>query len=233
MLKQFLELAQDLIAPGVVHDRRVPVRLACQAEVEVVAEGVRHLTKVVDISPKGLRLEGPGQLSKGQSIEIRNPRVAGKAVSAQVVWSRGNTAGALFTETGAALAGSWVRGQLLESGFDAEKRNQRRSFIRFPAPSLQTFLIDGQGELLAEGRMVNVGHGGALVALATQVATDIGVRIRVEETPETPALDTLAAVRSFHKSPKKFFVTGLQFGNPGEAQVKRFVRAVRKKMGVV
>ena len=233
MLKQFIELAQDLIAPGVVHDRRGPVRLACLVEVETTAAGVTHLSKVTDISPQGLRLEGPGKLVKGQAVEIRNPRAKGKAANAQVAWTRGHAAGLLLTDTGTALAGSWIKEQLLESGFDAEKRNQRRSFIRFPAPSLQTFLIDGNGDLLAEGRMVNIGHGGALVALAKQVQVEIGVRIQAGATAETPALDTLAVVRSFHKSPKKYFVTGLQFANPSETQVKRFVRAVRKKMAVL
>ena len=227
----------DLIAPGPIRERRTVVRLPCQVAVEVVTPDGIQFSTVTDLSTQGMRLEGPTNLGKGQTFEVLQPKSKLGAVTCQVVWckpvpnTRNITMGLTFADTPQKLAKSWVKEQLLALGFDASKRNERRNFIRFPAPSLQVFLVDGVGDVLAEGRLINIGHGGALVGLVTQVSCETGVRVVIEATHETPALDTLAVVKSFHKSAKKFYVTGLQFAKPGDSDIKRLVRAVRKKTG--
>lgn len=230
MLKKIMQfLSQDLQAPGVVMERRTPIRMACQVEVEATADGSTHLSKVTDISPRGLRLEGPLDLPKGLILEIRNPRAQATAVRAQVVWSKGKTSGLTYADTGTLLANSWVKGQLLELGFDTDKKVERRAFIRFNSPPVKTVFVDGEGTIVGEGRLLNVSHGGALIAMAQQFDPELGVRVVVEATPATPPIDTLAVVRSSFRSPKKFYATGVQFGKPNETQVKKFVYAIRKK----
>ena len=229
MLEKIMRfLSQDLQAPGVVLERRLPIRMPCQVEVEVTSDGATHLSKVTDISPRGLRLEGLTNLKRGQILEIRNPRGQATAVRAQVVWSKGKSAGLIYSDTGTLLANSWIKGQLLEFGFDANKKTERRAFIRFNSPPVKAVFVDGEGSILAEGRLLNVSHGGALIAMGSPVNPEVGVRIVVEATLETPAIDTLAVVRSSLRSPKKYFATGVQFGKPGDTQIKKFVYAVRK-----
>ena len=236
MLKSLLNFAQDLLPAGAVEERRGTIRMQCQLLVEVNTPAGMQLSTVTDLSPKGMRLEGPTKLPQGHSLQVALPKSKFGEVNCQVVWckpvagTRNFTLGLSFADTGPNLAKSWLKEKLRELGFDAGKINERRNFIRFPAPNVEVLLVDGVGDVLAEGRLVNFGYGGALVALVSEVSCGTGVRIVIEATQETPAVDTLAVVRSFYKSAKKFYVTGLQFAKPSEAQVKRFVRASKKKM---
>lgn len=173
----------ETIAQGLAEKRR-GVRVKSYAQSQVVLDGHPPYRSVVtELSLDGMRLKSmDAPLAEGQLIDVvytaaEDPERLGP-VRIQVAWvkrvGRELVAGARFADTRENMKRSWVRFLLQEIGFDESRTFQRRQHIRVDAsiPS-RLFLESGApGEAPVDGRIVNIGIGGAL--LETRVSVDSG-----------------------------------------------------------
>ena len=240
MLKQFVEKAKQLLDPvGPVQERRDVIRLQCGVTVRVVTEdGASHEAVVTNISLKGLRFESSLRPKKGDRVMIGVANARQGPVSCLVMWIRSNSSGASygagvkFEDTQENLGKSWLKETLRQLGFEPGKIRERRNFIRFPSPSqVHATFANRTGDVLGDGRLMNIGLGGALAAVGIEIPVGTPIRLQLDPTLDTPPLDAMGVVRSSVRDIKRqVFVTGMQFQMEGEGQVKTYLRAVKKKL---
>jgi hypothetical protein len=86
---------------------------------------------------------------------------------------------------------------------------------------------------LTQGRLENIGFGGAQVSLEVTVPILTPIHLVLDPTIETPPLNCAGIVRSSVRDVKKrAFITGIQFEMGGESQLKTYLRAVKMKSGI-
>lgn len=240
MLKQFMDAAKQLLDPtGAVEERREVIRLQCRVTVQFVGEdSASHDVVVTNISLKGLRAETPRKFKKGERVLVGMPNSRQGPVSCQVMWTRTiSSSGSLsvglkFDDTQENMGRSWLKDTLRQLGFEPGKIRERRNFIRFPSPSqVRSALANRAGDLLGDGRLINIGFGGALAAVSVEVPVGTQVRVQLDPTLDTPPLDAAGVVRSNIRDTKRqLYITGIEFEIQGEGQIKKYIRAVKKKL---
>jgi hypothetical protein len=240
MLKQFMDKAKQLLDPtGAVEERREVIRLQCRIKVQfVVDDAASEPVIVTNISLKGLRAETPRKFKKGDRLLVAMPNSRQGPVSCQVMWTRTlSSSGSLdvglkFDDTQENMARSWLKDTLRQLGFEAGNIRERRNFIRFPSPSqIRSALANRAGDLLGDGRLINIGVGGALAAISVDVPVGTQVRVQLDPTLDTPPLDAAGVVRSNIRDIKRqLYVTGIEFDIKGEGQIKKYIRAVKRKL---
>jgi hypothetical protein len=140
--------------------------------------------------------------------------------------------GIKFDDTQENMAASWLKDTLFQLGFEPGKLKERRMFIRFPSPAqIRAVLSTRTGEAMTDGRLMNIGVGGALITVGAEVPLGTKVRLSLDPTLDTPALDTTCHVKSSVRDQKRqVYVTGLQFEFSGEGQIRTYIKAVKKKL---
>ena len=239
MFKTLMEKARALLDPvGAVQERRDVIRLTCRVPVQIQVDGTYHDGMVSNISLQGLRVETARKMKKTDRIAIGQANSKSGSVACQVMWVRPTSKkgsysnGIKFEDTQENLGRSWLRDCLRQLGFEPGRIRERRNFIRFPAPSqVRAALTNRTGDQLTDGRLLNIGYGGALAAFSVEVPPNTPIRLQLDPTLDSPPLDCCGMVRSSIKDVKRqMHVTGLEFDMQGEPQIKAYIRAIKKKL---
>jgi len=220
-----------------VRDR---ARVLCRYPVDCsTAPGeVPFRAQVVDVSRSGMRLEGVGNLSKGDKLYIAyvtyegsEPLGNNQPVEVEVMWSRkrphdGERLAGVRYSSVEQVSKSWVNLVLEEVGLSMEKTgSQRRKHIRL-ATALRAELRDNQtGQHIAEGKVANLSVGGTLVQTEQQVDEGQNVLVLVSPYNNFPIFSVPAKVMSVRYDPDEghTFVS-LQFTNVNARQLKTLKR---------
>lgn len=242
MLKSLIEGIKSFIGVNqpTGDETRDRARVLCRYAVDcATAPGaVPFRAQVVDVSRSGMRLEGTGQVAKGDKLYIAYvPPVTSEAVPAnepvevEVMWSRKRS------HDGKILTGvrycsqeqtsrSWVNSVLEEVGLSADGGgSQRRRHIRL-ATALRAELRERDtGQHIAEGKVANLSVGGTLVQTEQQVEEGSQVLVLVSPYNNFPIFSVPAKVMSVRYDPDEgqTFVS-LQFTNVSARQVKTLKR---------
>ena len=234
-IKSFIGLNQP--TGDEVRDR---ARVLCRYPVDCsTAPGeVPFRAQVVDVSRSGLRLEGVGNLSKGDKLYIAYVTYEGseqlgnnQPVEVEVMWSRkrphdGERLAGVRYSSMEQVSRSWVNYVLEEVGLSIEKTgSQRRKHIRL-ATALRAEIRDNQtGQHIAEGKVANLSVGGTLVQTEQQVDEGQNVLVLVSPYDNFPIFSVPAKVMSVRYDPDEgqTFVS-LQFTNVNARQLKTLKR---------
>ena len=194
--------------------------------------------QVVDVSRSGMRLEGVGQVNKGDKLYIgyvtypgSDPLPNNEPVEVEVMWSRkrphdGERLAGVRYASSEQVTRSWVNHVLEEVGLSVERSgSQRRKHIRL-ATALRAELRDNStGQHIAEGKVANLSVGGTLVQTEQQVDEGSQVLVLVSPYNNFPIFSVPAKVMSVRYDPDEgqTFVS-LQFINVNARQLKTLKR---------
>lgn len=243
MLKSLLDGIKAFIGANQPsgEETRDRARVLCRYPVDCSAapEDVPFRAQVVDVSRSGMRLEGVGDVSKGDRFYVAYVPVAGaepaqegvEPVQVEVMWARKRP------HDGVRLAGvryadpqqvtrSWVHYILEEVGLSQEKTSsQRRKHIRL-ATALRAELRDNQtGQHIAEGKVANLSVGGTLVQTEQPVEEGATVLVLVSPYNNFPIFSVPGKVISVRYDPDEGMTfVSLQFINVNARQLKTLKR---------
>ncbi|HXE73059.1 MAG TPA: PilZ domain-containing protein [Candidatus Nitrosotenuis sp.] len=217
-----------------VEDKRRLIRLRCHFKVTCAQERRAFEAAVTDMGLGGMRLKVPERLKPGERVTVTNPAVEGKglldSVRCAVVWCRKQRhseqleVGVRYDDTPANMARSWVKFVLRNLGFDERAIYQKRKNIR-AATSLPCHMELTSGK--TEGRVVNLGVGGALVQSDYELPTGGRILLRIGPWQRLPALELGGQVRSGRFVPEgQVWLHGVRFINLSPAQVEVLGRYV-------
>ena len=177
------------VKPG--RERREMIRLKCRFPVRCFYKDQSFRGIVTDMGIKGLRLESPRKLRKGQMLQIELEELTGPfsvaRVNCQVRWCRNQKTstfigmGVSYEEPLERMSDSWVRSVLYELGFEEEFIYQRRRAVRVDCCLSGELEMDGQRVPVS---IVNLGVGGALIR--GMGALELRDPVRLFLGPETP-----------------------------------------------
>ncbi|MBT9588335.1 PilZ domain-containing protein [bacterium] len=221
-----------------VRDR---ARVLCRYPVDcsTTLEDVPFRAQVVDVSRSGMRLEGVGNVAKGDKFFVAYVQIAGaepitkdvEPVEVEVMWCRKrphdgeHLAGVRYADP-EQVSRSWVHYVLDEVGLSVDKTGaQRRKHIRL-ATALRAELRDqATGEHIAEGKVANLSVGGTLVQTEQPVTEGHSVLVLVSPYNNFPIFSVPAKVMSVRYDPDEgqTFVS-LQFFNVNARQLKTLKR---------
>lgn len=203
-------------------ERRRAVRLPCKFKAAVEGAPVT----VVNISALGIRVEGDTKWRKAVVVSVNGRDHSGKAIFARVAWtqSRGSQyiTGLAFVGNEAEIRESWVGTALDKLG--AQKGKERRGHVRLNTEAVAS-LHDANGAPMGQGRLRNIGLGGALFLAEGNIQTGILVTLKLNQ-PGRPSLDETCIVRSCRKDPRgSYYFVGLQFHASGSENVRKFIKS--------
>jgi hypothetical protein len=239
MFKALVEKTRNFLDPTrELEERRQVIRLKGRLLGQIRSDdGAKSSDAfITNLSLTGLRFDGTKKYQKGDRFQIGLVDSRAGLVTCIVVWVKtsGTTVstGVRFDESKENLAKSWLKQTLLQLGFVPGKVKERRTYIRFPSPStIRAVVGNRNGDNLTEGRLLNIGYGGALAGLEVELPIGAPVNLQLDPTLTTPPLDSLGKVRSVVRDVKKrVYITGIQFDTQGESQVKKYLKAVRKSL---
>lgn len=228
MLRNVIQAIEAMDAREVsqsLAEKRRGLRVKSYAQVRLG----EHKAVVTELGVDGLRLKSmEAPLAEGQELDIvyGTPLEEGEAgpVKVQVAWvqrsGRELVAGARYTDSRDNMRRSWVRFLLQEIGFDESRTYQRRKFIRVDA-SIPCRIFRGEECLVHEGRLVNIGIGGALLESAEELVKGDVLTVEMSLWRILPTLRLPVAVMDPRREPESGLVlTSLQFGPIEPPQVK-------------
>lgn len=172
-------------------ERRKKLRVRTYIRLEYSTAEGRASAIVTDLSLDGLRMRCQKPLQDGEQVEVFFPDSSDTAntgsVRCKAVWlqdlsqdragtgrARGPAsyeAGLHFEDSRDNMQRSWVRYVLEQLGFDENKTFQKRKFLRVKGQIPARVFTAYEGESLT-GEVVNLGVGGALLALDTPLEKD-------------------------------------------------------------
>ena len=212
-------------------ERRRTIRFKCRHKVDILqGEGEaeqKTLGYVMNYSMGGVRLAHPGGLKVGEVVRIRFPHplpgVTRNTVKCEVVWRRKNSKtlemlhGAKFLESGEHMMQSWVSYFFRERGAAAGDLREDRAHVRCECKL--DVLARGEEER-AQGRVLNIGLGGALLALnrPAEVGDEWGLDISGLSSFE--AFHVKGIVQSCETGKSGLFNQRMKFLPPEEEQEK-------------
>lgn len=214
-------------------ERREIVRVNCKlpASCEIGSEKIS--VTVVDMGLRGLRIESPKRLGKGRKVTVSRPNHGGP-VECKVVWSSARRfaevyqAGLQFTDTVDNMRKSWIKGTLQQLGFSPGRIKEKRKHIRLPAEQ-RAAIQNSSGDILTDGVVINLGIGGALIALDIEVAKTVPVVLVVDPLANLEPLEMPSEIRSCYR-PKnsRQYLHGLRFHDQDNDLVKRYLAVLLK-----
>lgn len=243
MLKSLLEGIKSFIGGNQpsgdeVRDR---ARVLCRYPVDCSTGpgDVPFRAQVVDVSRSGMRLEGVGNVSKGDKLYVAyvqtpgSEEVEGSAepVEVEVMWSRKRphdgerVAGVRYANPDQVVR-SWVNYVLEEVGLSVDRTGaQRRKHIRL-ATALRAELRDqNTGQHIAEGKVANLSVGGTLVQTEQPVTEGQTVLVLVSPYNNFPIFSVPGKVMSVRYDPDEGMTfVSLQFVNVNARQLKTLKR---------
>lgn len=218
-----------------VLERREIVRVECKVPVVCIfpAGGEMNGT-VIDMGMRGVRLETKQKLKKGNTVRLLRPD--GGPVECLIVWTRPKRfsddflAGLQFIDSAENLRASWIKGTLKKLGFTPGRIKEKRKHIRVPS-ELRAALVSTAGDELCEGTLINLGIGGALVALPVEVPSNVKVSVRIDPVAHLKGLELPCAIRSCRKNPRsQKFEHGLRFEDQDNDTVKQYLNVLMKSV---
>lgn len=229
MLHVFSKLKSFLMGQEVLErERREAVRIPCRIKAGVVGLGAP--VQILNLSPKGARIESKSKLVKGAEVILEGREHAGRPLTAQVIWCQGRSgqwlSGLKFTGSKEELGASWIRVALEKMGANQSRVREKRKHVRVPTEGL-AYLANRAGDRLCEGHLVNLGLGGALFSSEVQVAPGTTVRLQCD-TVGRPRLDEPGTVKSCRKDVRnQQFLVGIEFATTGSDLVRKFLKQIR------
>lgn len=170
-------------------ERRKKLRIRTYIRLEYQGRQGRDSAIVTDLSLDGMRMRCVRPLTKDEQIEVffvdsSDPERTG-SVRCRVVWlklieqvgHRSYEAGLSFEDSRDNMRRSWVKYVLEQLGFDDKKTFQKRKYLRakgkIPA---RIFTVSGASPA---GEVINLGVGGALLALDEPLAKDSQIHCEI------------------------------------------------------
>ena len=171
-------------------ERRKKLRVRTYIRLEVATESGRVSAIVTDLSLDGMRMRCQHLVTEGQRVEVffpdsSDPEATG-SVRCRIVWVQkleqvgraSFEAGLAFEDSRDNMKRSWVRYVLEQLGFDESKTFQKRKFLRVKGKIPARIFTAGGGEPLA-GEVINLGVGGALLALDAPLERDSQIHCEI------------------------------------------------------
>ncbi len=217
-------------ATSKAEERRRLIRLRCNYEVQCVFEETQFTANILDMGLNGMRLRMQERIKPGSTVFVYHPaqvdRTENEYVLCLVRWSRKRRdseeieAGLQYADTPGNMRRSWVKFLLKELGFDERAIYTRRKLIR--AKSLLTAVlfstVDGHK---LEGKVLNLGVGGALFESSTTYPPKTQVRLRIPAWGKLKPLDLPGVVlHSKRPNPSGNYLTSVRFEDLRSPQLK-------------
>jgi hypothetical protein len=171
-------------------ERRKKLRVRTYIRMEYARQDGRGSAIVTDLSLDGMRMRCQQPLTEGEQIEVffpesSNPEQTG-SVRCRAVWLHtleqvGRTsyeAGLSFEDSRDNMKRSWVKYVLEQLGFDESKTFQKRKYLRAKGQIPARVFTHHEGETL-NGEVVNLGVGGALLALQEPLPKDSQIHCEI------------------------------------------------------
>lgn len=225
MFKELL----NLLRPGFgtpTDERRDTIRLGCRIPVLLKMKSKMMEVKVINASLTGLCIELESSVKPKTKITLHRDEF-GDAISAKVLWCRGQRgsakyqAGVLYLSDSEELKNSWIKPALKQLGFTVGRIGEKRKLLRVPG-RYRCFLKSMAGETYANGELTNLSIGGALVESDVELPLKLKIRIKTDPVGGLDALTGVAEVRTCKKNPKtRNYCCGLRFLEIDEQLVKR------------
>lgn len=170
-------------------ERRRKLRIKTYIRLQIKLESGPGLATVTDLSLEGMRVKTKHELKDGQEVEVFFPEECGDKVGSvicKVVWLKpcgypgrmSFEAGLSFLENPDNMERSWVNYVLEQLGFNQTKTFQKRRYLRadgvIPARAFDSLDCDG-----IAGEVVNIGIGGALLALDEPLMENLQIHCEI------------------------------------------------------
>lgn len=201
-------------------------RFSCDHKVECLPEtGKAFQAHLIELSIGGMRWESEVRLRRGQCVAVNPPQNTAfsdwGAVMVRVAWSKSQLDSDLYLHGAAYYGGievlgySWMAGVLAALGY-GRTLGQNRSHIRMDSEIGAVFT---QKKTHAQGTILNLGLGGALLLLDEAATEGADGALKVGPWSNLPAVDLTTQVTSVRPNPDgEGFLHGLMFTNlEGEA----------------
>lgn len=215
-------------------ERRALVRLPCKIQAQL-SDGATEMTVAVsDISLKGIRVESPEKLAKGKQVKVLGKGANGGPVQCKVLWAKQVdkhwSCGLEYSDSQQNMATSWVKEALLKLGFTKGKASERRKHLRLPASTqVRAALANLSGDVLTDGMLINLGAGGALVAVKVEVPPGTRVRIQIDPIGVVAPLDITGVIRSAKRNVRsQNYYHGIRFDVAEDPLVKKYLQILMK-----
>lgn len=210
-------------------EKRRALRVRSYAQVQLAAGEEQFKGVVTELGLDGLRLKSlDAPLKEGQAWDIHytlgpDGDPAGP-VRVQTAWvrrvGREYVAGARFADSRENMRRSWVRYLLQELGFDESCIYQRRQYIRVDS-SIPARVFSGSNCVLHDGKLVNLGIGGALLEGETSLQKGAHLTLEMSLWRILPTLRLPVLVLDVRpdQNPERT-LSCLQFGSMDAQQIK-------------
>lgn len=230
MLNVFSKLRTFLLGQEIIEsERRRAVRIPCRMKAGV--EGLGAPAIVINISVLGMRVETTTRLRKNTVLQVDGRDYPGQPLSARVIWCQNRDgqwiAGLMFVGSNEEKNISWVKTALDKLGASQNRVKERRAHVRVPAEGI-AYLANRSGDRLCEGKLRNIGLGGAL--FLSEVGVQAGTTVRLQsDIVGRVKLDEPGTVRSCRKDIRsQHFLVGMEFAETGTEQVRKYLRQVAR-----
>lgn len=203
-------------------DRRELIRLRCHYDVDFVAKGKKHKGKVVDMSLKGMKIRGFAPVKKGDIVEVTYAQEIMSdvvTIKCEVKWCRTRErdyvvfAGLTYSEPDQVMSRSWIKPVLQQLGFQKELIYQQRKFVRAEC-FLPGNIIYGHGKMM-DGRLYNLGVGGALVETRFSVEELCAVELQIGPLEDYEPFSITGQVLNIRKQ-GNLYLHSIEFSDPSD-----------------
>lgn len=233
MFKAFIDGLKGLVKSSAPEDweyqeRRQLVRLECQFDIEGKTEaGKKFKGQIVDMGMKGMKLKTFEQVKSGDVLFITYPipiiEVPNATMRCKVLWTQTRSrdyvmfVGLQYAEDEKTMARSWAKYVLKQLGFSKERIYQKRKFARAECfvPAKMAY---GAGKVV-DGRLYNLGVGGALVESPEPLADGTPIELRVGPYEDLPHCSLPGRVAS-RRAEARRFLHGIEFADLNAAQTR-------------
>jgi hypothetical protein len=235
--KGFLDGLKGLVQSKAPEDwayteRRELIRLECLFEIEGRnAQGRKFQGQIVDMGLKGMKLRTFEPLKRGDLISITYPvpilEVSLDTVRCKVLWTQPRSrdfvlfVGLVYAEDEKTMARSWIKYLLKQLGFSKERIYQKRKYARAEC-FVPAKMVYGAGKVV-EGRLFNLGVGGALVEAAAPLEDGEKIELHVGPYEELPAIYLPGRLVS-RRSEARRFLHGVEFSDLNASQARSLGR---------
>ncbi len=168
-------------------DRRSLIRLRCHYDVELVVNKKKHRGSIIDMSLQGMKLRCFAPVKKNDLVKVTYPKpIIGaeqETIRCKALWVRKRDrdfvtfVGLGYDEDDQTMSRSWVKYLLRQLGFDQNRIFEKRKAVRAEC-FIPAEVVFGHAKLL-DGKLYNLGIGGALVECPKRLEKNTLVELRI------------------------------------------------------
>lgn len=200
--------------------------MACKIQAEVRTEKSSFAATITEISVAGIRIEPVERLTTRSNVAVSVPTSGKKGlVRCRTVWAGrlNGPAGLVFDDTEEAKSLSWLKETLVSSGFSQDNVKERRTQVRVRSGH-RAYLTNLSDTTIAEGTLLNIGRGGAMLLTDSEVSLGTRCKLNTEASGVLPALAVPAQVLTICNRPQdRRFHVGLVFEYEDDPMVDKLV----------